>query len=159
MSLAQFQTSTSCRLLLTTCLFCPALAPMVLQVPSSVFDIIYFVRFDWINVFIHDANKCTFDTHKYSLILLLHVSASFTSSSGSSTPRFKTYYNTVDYKSTSYYPWLQAYDAMLMTSALFWDITRRWVIILYRRFGPSVHAASFTGTPAARVAALLHSNW
>ena len=34
--------------------------------------------------------KYTFDIFQYSLISLLHVSASFTQSSGSSMPRFKT---------------------------------------------------------------------
>jgi hypothetical protein len=32
-------------------------------------------------------------------------------------------------------PWFQASAAMLMRSALFWDITRRRVVIVHRRFG------------------------
>jgi len=38
---------------------------------------------------IHSANKYTFDTYKYSLMLLLHVSVLFTSPSGRFTPQFK----------------------------------------------------------------------
>jgi len=38
-----------------------------------------------------DTNTCTFDTYSYSLISMLNVSASFTPSSGISTPRFITY--------------------------------------------------------------------
>jgi hypothetical protein len=34
-----------------------------------------------------------------------------------------------------YGQWFQVSAAMLMTSALFWDITQRRMIILYRRFG------------------------
>jgi hypothetical protein len=33
------------------------------------------------------------------------------------------------------HPWFQASAAMLMRSTLFWDVTRRRVVILYRRFG------------------------
>ena len=32
-------------------------------------------------------------------------------------------------------PWFQASTAILMRSALFWDIARRCVVIAYRRFG------------------------
>jgi hypothetical protein len=32
-------------------------------------------------------------------------------------------------------PWVQVSAAMLMRSSLFWDITQRRVVILYRRFG------------------------
>jgi hypothetical protein len=32
-------------------------------------------------------------------------------------------------------PWFQAYAAMLMKSLVFWVITRRRVVIIYRRFG------------------------
>lgn len=41
-------------------------------------------------IFSHNTNKCLLDTRKYIPILLLHISASFTSSSGSFTPKFKT---------------------------------------------------------------------
>jgi hypothetical protein len=34
-----------------------------------------------------------------------------------------------------FYPWFQASAAILMKSALFWNITRGRVVILYRRFG------------------------
>lgn len=51
--------------------------------------------------FIHHTNKYTFNIYKYSFTLLLHVS-SFSPSSGSPTPRFKTY-NFTDYKSNSGY--------------------------------------------------------
>jgi hypothetical protein len=36
---------------------------------------------------------------------------------------------------TETWSWFQSYVAMLMRSALFWGITRRRVIIVYRRFG------------------------
>jgi hypothetical protein len=38
-----------------------------------------------------------------------------------------------------YFPWFQASAAMFMRSALFWDITRRRVVIVYRRFGKQLH--------------------
>ena len=34
--------------------------------------------------------------------------------------------------------WFQVSAAMLMKSAVFWDITRRRVVIAYRRFGTKV---------------------
>jgi hypothetical protein len=46
--------------------------------------------------------KKAYLTHKNSLILLLHVSASLTSSSGSFTTKFKTYYNVTDYNIFTY---------------------------------------------------------
>jgi hypothetical protein len=39
-------------------------------------DLIVSVYFDLIELFIHSTNMCTFDTYKYSLISLLHVSVS-----------------------------------------------------------------------------------
>ena len=39
------------------------------------FDIIYSMPFDWIKLFIHGTNKCTFDIYKYSLMSLLYVSS------------------------------------------------------------------------------------
>jgi len=41
-------------------------------------------------IFSHNTNKCLFDTWKYIPILLLHISASFMSSSWSFTPKLKT---------------------------------------------------------------------
>ena len=40
------------------------------------FDIVLATYFDLIELFIHITNICTFDIYKYSLISLLHVSAS-----------------------------------------------------------------------------------
>jgi len=37
------------------------------------FDINYSVLFDWIRLFVHDTNKCSFRHVKYSLASLLHV--------------------------------------------------------------------------------------
>jgi hypothetical protein len=44
----------------------------------------------------------------------------------------------------SYKPLFQAFAAMFMRSVLFWDITRRCVVIVYRRFGTRV-GSIFTG--------------
>jgi hypothetical protein len=40
-----------------------------------------------------------------------------------------------DYDKLNCCAWFQAYAAMLMKSALFWDITQRRVVVLYRHFG------------------------
>ena len=45
-------------------------------------DNIYSVHFDSMKFFIHDINKCTFGIYIYSLISLLHISASLIPSSG-----------------------------------------------------------------------------
>ena len=42
----------------------------------------------YIELLMLDTNTITFDTYSYSLLSMLHVSASFTPSSGISTPRF-----------------------------------------------------------------------
>ena len=55
------------------------------------FDFIYSVHFDCIKLFIRDTKTCTLDMYKYNDISFLHVSASLTPSSASSTPRFKSY--------------------------------------------------------------------
>jgi hypothetical protein len=41
---------------------------------------------------------------------------------------------------TNFSPRFQASAAMLTTSALFWDITQRLVVILHRRFGTTSHS-------------------
>lgn len=76
------------------------------------FDI-YSMHFNWIKLFIHDTKKCTSLRHKYSLKPLLYVSASFTSSSESSTRRFKTDHKISDYKSNSYY--ITAFLQLMLT--------------------------------------------
>ena len=75
----------------------------ITQTHCICFDIIYSVHFDRIKHLIHATLKCTLNTYIYTPIWLLHVSASFTSSSGSPTPGFKTYCNTTEYNSNSYY--------------------------------------------------------
>jgi len=40
---------------------------------SEIILTFFSVPFDWIRLFIYDANKCTFDMYKYSLIWLLHI--------------------------------------------------------------------------------------
>lgn len=42
----------------------------------SISTLLLSTYFDLIELFIHSTNMCTFDTNKYSLISLLHVSAS-----------------------------------------------------------------------------------
>jgi hypothetical protein len=54
-----------------------------------------------VKLFIHNKKKCTFYiyiyTHTHNRISFLNISLSLTPSSGSSTPRFKTYCNIRDY--------------------------------------------------------------
>jgi len=56
---------------------------------ENYFDSLYSVKST--KQFVHYTSECTFDTKNYVLILQLHVSPSFTPSSGICTPRFKTY--------------------------------------------------------------------
>ena len=43
--------------------------PLLFTSDSAIdFDIINSLHIDWIKLFIHDTNECTFDTYKYSLI-------------------------------------------------------------------------------------------
>jgi len=48
--------------------------------------------------FIHDTNIFTYNIYSYSLVSLLHFAASFTPSSGSSTPGLKTYYKILTFR-------------------------------------------------------------
>jgi hypothetical protein len=53
--------------------------------------------------------------------------------------------------------WFRASAAMLMRSALFWDITRRRVVIVYRRFGTTYRShLQGSGIPLATLRASLH---
>jgi len=56
---------------------------------ENCFDSVRFVKLT--EEIIHNTNECTFDAQNFVLMLQLHVSASLTPSSGSWTPKFKTY--------------------------------------------------------------------
>jgi hypothetical protein len=45
--------------------------------------------------------------------------------------------------------WFQACAAMHMNFALFWDITQRWVVVLYRRFG-TTYRSNLQGSRSPR---------
>jgi hypothetical protein len=61
------------------------------------------------------------------------------------------------------WPWFQAYAAMLMKSVVFWVITRRRVVIIYRRFGTAyrshLHESRFQEERKPVARKLVSSYW
>ena len=54
------------------------------------------------------------------------------------------------------YTWFEASAAMLIRSALFWDITQRRLVILYRRFGTTYRSVPSSSIKKSKKKGLLH---
>jgi hypothetical protein len=90
------------------------------------------VKNEWSYIYTSTSPLCLFGVYRNSCTLCRPTSFSFFRT------RYCVYYfhnNNNNNNINVTYAWFQASAAMLMRSALFWNITQRRVVILYRRFG------------------------